>query len=305
MNVLSLFDGISVGQLALRNIGIIPDNYYASEIDKNAIAVTQKHFPNTIQIGDVQSINPDDLLKIDILFGGFPCQDFSMAGKQAGLSGQRGGLFFELLRVFRAVKPKYFLFENVVMQPEILRYISSEIGIEPVLIDSSKFSAQHRKRFYWTNINFSKTYPNSNETVRDILEHSNLDQCRVFSNPDFKTPKAHFPTKKIATIGNYQGDRIFSLDGKSCTLIAAGGGKCGQTGLYAFNIQDNIIHSRKLTPIEAERLQTLPDNYTEGFSNTARFHMIGNSWTVRVIEHILSGILSDPRPLSTNISSYN
>jgi len=297
MNVLSLFDGISIGQLALTNIGIIPDNYYASEIDKNAISVTQKHFPNTIQLGDVQSVNPDDLPPIDILFGGFPCQDFSMAGKRAGLTGQRGGLFFELLRIFRAIKPKYFLFENVMMNPDVLQYISSEIGIEPILIDSSKFSAQHRKRYYWTNINFSKTYPNSTETVRDILDSFSLDNCRIYSG-DIKTPKSHYATKLIANRNSSQSDRIFSLDGKSCTQTAGGGGHGGCTGFYGLAIENNTIHYRHLTPVEAERLQTLPDNYTAGFSNTARYKMIGNSWTLKVIEHILTGILTEPRPLS-------
>ena len=301
MNVLSLFDGISVGQLALRNIGIHIDKYYASEIDKNAIVVTQMHFPDTIQLGDVQGINPDDLPPIDILFGGFPCQDFSLAGKRIGLSGQRGGLFFELLRIFRATKPKYFLFENVMMNPDILQYISDEIGIQPVLIDSSRFSGQHRKRFYWTNINFNKTYPNSTETVRDILDSSNVNDWRIFTGT-LKTPKADQLIKRIGEISPYQWGRIVNIDGKSSTMQTTK----KDAGYYAFqNNNDNQIYYRYLTPIEAERLQTLPDNYTEGFSNTARYKMIGNSWTVRVIEHILTGILQEPRPLSTVTNNYN
>jgi DNA (cytosine-5)-methyltransferase 3A len=151
MNVLSLFDGLSCGQIALNRVGIKYDKYYSSEIDKHAIKVTQHNYPNTIQLGDVTKIKGSDLPKIDLLFGGSPCQSFSSAGTRTGFDG-KSGLFWEYVRVLDEVKPTYFLLENVVMKKEWEKIITDVLGVEPIKINSSLVSAQNRVRLYWTNI---------------------------------------------------------------------------------------------------------------------------------------------------------
>ena len=152
MNVLSLFDGVSCGQLALQRAGVEVENYFASEIDKHAISVTQHHFPNTVQLGSVVGLDTSTLPKIDLLIGGSPCQSFSRSGDNTGFDG-KSGLFWEYIRILNELKPTYFLLENVVMKKEWENIITEAIGVEPVMIDSKFFSAQKRQRLYWTNIN--------------------------------------------------------------------------------------------------------------------------------------------------------
>ena len=152
MNVLSLFDGMSCGQIALNRSGIKYDNYFASEIDKWAIQVTQKNYPNTIQLGDVTKIKGSDLPKIDLVMGGSPCQGFSLAGKKLNFEDPRSKLFFEFVRIIKELKPTYFLLENVKMKKEWRDIITNELGCHPILINSSVVSAQNRERLYWTNI---------------------------------------------------------------------------------------------------------------------------------------------------------
>jgi DNA (cytosine-5)-methyltransferase 3A len=149
INVLSLFDGMSCGQLALSRLGIEVENYYAAEIDTHAIKVTQHNFPNTIQLGDVTKIKGSDLPKIDLIIGGSPCQGFSFAGKQLNFNDPRSALFFEFVRLIKECKPKYFLLENVVMKKESEKVITELLGVEPIMINSSLVSAQNRKRLYW------------------------------------------------------------------------------------------------------------------------------------------------------------
>ena len=156
MKILSLFDGMSCGQLAIDRIGIKNYTYYASEIDKYAIQIARKNFPNTIHVGDVTSIKSANLPKIHLLIGGSPCQGFSFAGKQLAFDDPRSKLFFEFVRLLKELKPKYFLLENVRMKKEYLNIITEYLGVEPVLINSSLFSAQNRQRYYWTNIPFEK-----------------------------------------------------------------------------------------------------------------------------------------------------
>lgn len=151
-NVLSLFDGISCGQIALNRAGVKYAGYYASEIDKHAIKVTQHNYPNTLQLGDVTKVNASDLPKIDLLMGGSPCQGFSFAGKGLNFEDPRSKLFFEFIRLLRETAPKWFLLENVIMKKEHEQIITAQIGVEPVMIDSAGFSAQSRKRLFWTNI---------------------------------------------------------------------------------------------------------------------------------------------------------
>ena len=154
MNVLSCFDGISCGQLELSRYGLQVDQYFSSEIHGKAIAVTQDNFPKTIQMGDIRTLNLENLPNIDLMLAGFPCQSFSGGGKQKGFDDDRGQLFFNLIDIFLAVKPKYFLFENVKMKRHYQDAISAQIGVEPILINSRLVSAQNRERLYWTNIPF-------------------------------------------------------------------------------------------------------------------------------------------------------
>ena len=156
MNVLSLFDGMSCGQIALEKLGLNVDNYFASEIDKYAIQVTQKNYPNTKQIGSVTDVKVEDLPKIDLLIGGSPCQGFSTSGKMLNFEDDRSKLFFEFVRLLKETKPKYFLLENVSMKKEWLNIISDLLGVEPIKINSKDFTGQNRPRYYWTNISFNK-----------------------------------------------------------------------------------------------------------------------------------------------------
>lgn len=169
MNVLSLFDGISCGQIALNRIGISYDNYFASEIDKYAIKVTQHNYPNTIQLGDVTTVKGENLPKIDLLIGGSPCQGFSFAGKQLNFNDPRSSLFFEFVRLLKEINPKYFLLENVKMKKEYQDVISSYLNVEPIEINSSLVSAQNRTRLYWTNIEDITKPNNKNIQLQDVL----------------------------------------------------------------------------------------------------------------------------------------
>ena len=173
MNVLSLFDGMSCGQIALNNIGIEYENYYASEIDVHAIKVTQHNYPNTIQLGDIHNIKGSDLPNIDLLMGGSPCQSFSSAGSRAGFDG-KSKLFWEFIRVLNEVKPKYFLLENVKMKKEWEDIITKEMGVEPILINSNLVSAQNRERLYWTNIPNITQPNNKNIKFKDVLGNTNF-----------------------------------------------------------------------------------------------------------------------------------
>ena len=299
MNVLSLFDGISAGQIALNRLGIKYDNYYASEIDKYAIQITQKNFPKTIQLGDVSKINGYNLPKIDLMLAGPPCQDLSIAKKnRQGLDGARSGLFWEFTRILKEVKPKYFLVENVAsMSIDDCKIISSALGVLPIKINSALVSAQSRKRYYWTNIKGDGDMfggigqpKDKGILLKDILEDKpdiapvKSKTVRVGGRGSGINDKYNWNTIKIGFLNKGgQGDRIYSIDGKSVSINSQSGGTGSHTGLYS--IKDKI---RKLSPIECERLQTIPDNYVAGISNTQRYKAIGNSWTVDVICHLLS-----------------
>lgn len=289
MIVLSLFDGISCGQLALKRANINVDKYYASEIDKYAINITQKHFPNTIQIGDVRNIDTTFFNEpIDLLIGGSPCQNLSIAGDKKGLEGSESKLFYEYLRLLKDLKPKYFLLENnSSMSLDNKNKISDLMGIQPIEINSAFFSGQQRKRLYWTNINFDKSFEDKNICVEQILDYSftdvDLSNEVIFTN---NYNEYSLKPVKIGYIGKgRQGERVYSIKAKSITLTVSGGGRGGKTGLYLIN---HIV--RRLSPLECERLQTLPDNYTNGLSNTQRYKCIGNGWTVDVIAHIFKGL---------------
>ena len=186
MKVLSLFDGMSCGRIALDQLGIPVDKYYASEIDKYAIQVAQANYPNTIHVGDICNLDPEDYKDIDLILAGSPCQGFSFAGKQLAFDDPRSALFFEFIRLLKAIKPKYFLLENVRMKKEFLQVISEQVsecypeipfGIEPIFINSSLVSAQSRQRYYWTNIPGIQQPEDRGIVLRDILE-DNYDSER-------------------------------------------------------------------------------------------------------------------------------
>ena len=279
MNVLSLFDGMSCGQIALNRIGLKYDNYFASEVDKYAIQITQKNFPNTIQLGDVTKINLSDLPQIDLLIGGSPCTGFSFAGKGLNFEDPQSKLFFNFVNVLNKLKPKYFLLENVLMKKEHQNIITEYMGVEPNAINSSLVSAQNRPRLYWTNIP-NVTQPNDlNLKLSDVL----LSDEEVKEYPNlFLTEKAIGYMSRLRNNKPRWEYHTNPLNGKAACLTA---------NMYK-GVPYGVIKEkmRKLHPIECERLQTVDDNYTKGVSNTQRYKMLGNGWTINVITHILKNV---------------
>ena len=322
IKVLSLFDGISCGRVALKRAGFEVE-YYASEIDKYAIQIAQKNYPDTIQLGDVKTIRKYTLerygaYKINLLIGGSPCQGFSFAGKQLNFNDPRSALFFEFVRILKEVKPKYFLLENVRMKQEYQDIISEQLGVKPIMINSSLVSAQNRVRLYWKNIPDIKQPKDKGLVLKDILEDEvdekyymnkplilngkfigqigmldykdNDRQRRVYSdNSKSPTVLARSDSTRVINIaslnmkGSQQIRRVYSPKGKSPTIDTMQGGHRQPKVLEQMKV-------RKLTPIECERLQTLEDNFTEGVSNTQRYKSLGNGWTVDVLAHIFKNI---------------
>ena len=285
MNVLSLFDGISCGNLALERAGLVASNYYSSEIDKYAINVTQKNYPNTIQLGDITNISGSKLLQIDLLIGGSPCQGFSFAGKHLNFEDSRSKLFFEFVRLLNECKPKYFLLENVKMKKEYENIISSYLGVYPKEINSSLFSAQNRRRLYWTNIPFDTNIKDKHISANSIIE-TNVDEKYFVSETQLKRLK--FNNISDGIVKGCFSKPIINTDKSECLLARDYKGIPGKQ-YFTMCIENSRL--RKLTPIEYERLQTIPDNYTNYASDSQRYKMIGNSWTVDVICHIFKGLL--------------
>jgi DNA-cytosine methyltransferase len=276
MNVLSLFDGMSGGQIALNRAGIKYDKYFASEIDKYAIEVTQHNYPETIQIGDVLNVKGSDLPKIDLIIGGSPCQGFSFAGKRLNFEDPRSKLFFEFVRLRDELKPKYFLLENVKMKKEHEQVITEHMGVEPIRINSNLVSAQNRERLYWTNIPGIEQPEDKGILVKDIIDYSGEHKI--------------LPPKTIQAQLYYA--KNYKATGKAPTLtreLAHGWGKNITPKCY-LEIKAITGEDRLFSPLECERLQTVPDNYSSIVSNTQRFNMLGNGWTVDVITHIFKNI---------------
>jgi len=376
MNVLSLFDGMSCGRLALERAGFPITNYYASEIDKYAIQVARDNFPDTVHLGDVTQVVATNFPKIDLLLGGSPCQGFSFAGGQLAFDDPRSKLFFEYVRLLKELKPRWFLLENVLMKQEFQDVISEHLGVKPVRLNSNIVSAQNRDRLYWTNIPVKSFPENKRIYLKDILqdvaeigeEHYHSMKSVAYmerGNDKWKqagsrradgyeqTPETeksftltanmhkgvpynyfketrqmsfdfHEPETKSGLIMAGQADlkghdynrRVYHPDGKAPTLAANSGGNLepkimqvprgkNQGGIKANDgkvptistsawEQNNVVTDglrwRKLTPIECERLQTVPDNYTKCVSNTQRYRMLGNGWTVDIICHLLEGM---------------
>jgi len=313
INVLSLFDGLGGARLALDSLNI-PCTYYASEIDPYAIKVAKWNYPDIIHLGDVREVGINsNLPDIDLLVGGSPCTDLSISKRNGkGLEGEASGLFYEYVRVMNEIKPRYFLLENVASMKQKDRDKITEImGVKPVMINSSLVTAQQRKRLYWTNIEGIIQPVDRKIYLRDILEYGYTERVKAYcftASYEYSCCKDYFVSGqrqlifnapvRIGTIGKGgQGERIYHVGGKSITLSANSGGGGGKTGLY--EMKDYI---RKLTPLEAKRLQGIPDDFTNvpGISNTQRYKMIGNGFTIPVISHILSymGKVADKVQLS-------
>jgi len=306
MNVLSLFDGCSCGMAALDHAGIKVDNYWASEVDKYAIQISKKNWPHIQHIGDVCGVDAT-AMDVDLLIGGSPCQGFSFAGKQLNFDDPRSRLFFEYVRIKTECNPKWFLLENVKMRQESQDIISEALGVEPVEINSALVSAQNRKRLYWTNIPFDMP-EDKGILLKDILECETSEYVKVSKRGQYKkfqdkasclSGGAHSGgnhsdmdligrciqvSEAIGIKGHEHMRRVYSVYGKSPTVTAI----CG--GNQERKIAVNDYEWRRYTPIECERLQTLPDNYTEGVSNTQRYKMLGNGWTRDIIAHIFKGM---------------
>ena len=371
MKVLSLFDGMSCGQIALSKLGVKVDKYHASEIDKYAIEITQKNFPQTVQLGDICEIDAKDFMDVDLMLAGSPCQGFSFAGSQLAFDDPRSALFFEFVRLLKEIKPKYFLLENVRMKKEFLEVITEQVSscytasdvddeyvdmfgnvrFEPHFINSSLLSAQSRQRYYWTNIPNIQQPEDKGVVLADVLEDgydSERDKAHCIDANYYKGANVKQYKKKhrrqlvnkpkqVGVAVDIKGHdilkRVYSEEGKSPTLTTMGGGhrepkvitggamrarsknkdgkhvdwketkpqqmlelrKDEKSNSISTVSKDSLVvedemHWRKLTPLECERLQTVPDGYTEGVSNTQRYRMLGNGWTVDVIAHILTNM---------------
>jgi site-specific DNA-cytosine methylase len=281
MNILSLFDGMSCGQIALSRAGVKYNNYFASEIDEAAISITQKNFPKTMQLGDITNWRSWDLPKIDLIMGGSPCQGFSNAGKGLNFEDPRSKLFFVFVDILKTLSPKWFLLENVKMKTEWVEVINSYMGVTPILLNSSLVSAQNRERLYWTNIPTVFTIPKDKGILISDIKESNVDT------------KYSLTDKARAKIERYSNNYI--VTGKSPTLTTELAHSTGST--ITPKLIKEIGEDRRATPIECERLQTVPDNYTEGVSDTKRYFMLGNGWTVDIIVHLFKDLSMKSRGL--------
>ena len=360
LNVVSLFDGISCGRVALDRAGIAVSSYQAYEIDKYAKAISRHNYPDIVQNGDVLTADFSRFAGYDLVMGGSPCTFWSIAktNREIDKNGIGWTLFMRFVEAVRQIKPFFFIYENVASMPQSIKeYISEELGVEPVLINSALLSAQHRKRLYWTNISGITQPADKGILLKDILETGMaareksycIDACyykggskKRLDNQSGKRQMVYEPVTGAALrtredeagsfkrleirndgklnaltttltdsvvcspvrVGQYatggQGNRVYSVHGKTVALMAQGGGRGGKVGLYKIDLPDGEYAIRKLTPIEAERCQTLPDNYTAfgiddngktvNISNTQRYKCVGNGWTVDVIAHILSHI---------------
>lgn len=276
MNVVSYFDGMSCGQIALDELNIKVENYFAYEIDKKAIEVTLKNYPNTKQMGSVVSAKLNELPKIDLLIGGSPCQGFSSSGKQLNFEDPRSKLFFEFVKAKDILKPKYFLLENVSMKKEWLNIISEKLGVEPIKINSKDFTGQNRPRYYWTNIPLAK------------YEVKNIP---IFFNDEFfsKVEIVPFVKRKIEMfdkLPSFFNPYNLSELKYAPTLQAQGNRQTNSSSIF-YKIDNDFYMANSSY---WELLQGVPKDYTKGYSENIRKNLLGNGWTVDVIAHIFKNI---------------
>ena len=291
LNVLSLFDGISCGMVALERAGIPVKRYVAYEIEKNAIKISQKNYPQIEQCGDVRTADFSQYEGFDLLIGGSPCQDLSNykydRGEVKGLDGEKSGLFYYYVKALKEVKPKYFLLENVAsMEKKWADVISEELGVEPIMINSALVCAAERKRLYWTNIPNIEQPEDKGIVLKDIVIPAN-EIADKYWYTKYPITVHNGDVKVKATIhlnSHRQTKEVYGLNHKCNTLLCDGNGGNLAKKVY----QDNRV--RRLTPLEYERLQTLPDHYTDCVADSRRYTAIGNGWTVDVIAHILKRI---------------
>lgn len=297
INVLSLFDGISCGQIALEKAGISVGNYYASEIDKHAIKVTQSNYPDTVQLGDVTKVSANDLPKINLLIGGSPCQGFSFSGKQLNFDDPRSALFFEYIRLMKECQPRFFLLENVIMNKQCQDIISENLGVNPVLINSKYFTPQSRNRLYWTNIPVAD-YSRNIHTLKEITGKEE----DLIPNDQLQEQVS----KLLATSKYRDSFKINRGKDGRCVVKRPDGLKIQRIGRIAHSnsIVEILTKSgspfiecagkiRKINRLESERLQSVPDGYTSVIGETAAKQALGNGWTIDVIEHIFKGMKPD------------
>ena len=320
-SVLSLFDGMSCGQIALNRAGIEYDNYFASEIDKHAIKVTQTNYPKTIQLGDVCGIQYEDgalfhhqndnplknggsfITKIDLLIGGSPCQGFSFSGKQLNFDDPRSKLFFEFVRLVKELKPKYWLLENVVMKKEFEQIISEHLGVQPIKINSSLVSAQNRERLYWANFEIKQPTDKGINLV-DILETDELINPSAIIGR--RLNKATIVGRRLNERG-VRDDYNKEVPITQCLEVRAT--NTNKSNCLTTVEKDNVLTTmpigrhkdafknklpfRYYTLKEYCRLQTVPENYfTDIVSESQAKKMLGNGWTVDVISHIFGSLLN-------------
>jgi DNA (cytosine-5)-methyltransferase 1 len=302
-SVLSLFDGMSCGQIALNRVGIEYDNYFASEIDKHAIKVTQTNYPKTIQLGDVTKVKGSDLPKIDLLIGGSPCQGFSFSGKQLNFDDPRSKLFFEFVRLVKELKPKYWLLENVVMKKEFEQIISEHLGVQPIKINSSLVSAQNRERLYWANFEIKQPTDKGINLV-DILETDELINPSAIRGR--RLNKATILGRRLNERG-VRDDYNKEVPITQCLEVRAT--NTNKSNCLTTVEKDNVLTTmpigrhkdafknmlpfRYYTLKEYCRLQTVPENYfTDIVSESQAKKMLGNGWTVDVIAHIFGSLLN-------------
>lgn len=341
--VLSLFDGMSCGRIALERAGIKVKKYYASEIDKYALIVSAANYPDIIRLGDITQWRKWKIEKPDLIIGGSPCQGFSFAGKGLNFNDPRSKLFFTFVDILNYYTPKYFLLENVKMKKEYQAVITGCLGVEPIEINSALVSAQNRKRLYWTNIPGVTQPKDKGILLKDLIEDqavvNNRGKVKIQTEKsnyivaNYYKGKDNHGQRTLILVGHAEevkghdyNKRVYSPEGKSPSLAAASGGNLepkvacaviGTTGRGKYEsknrvygtaaksptvlahktggwndvkISENNLTWRKLTPVECERLQTVPDNYTSHVSNTQRYKMLGNGWTVDVIAHIFRGL---------------
>lgn len=277
LTIVSLFDGMSCGRIALDRIGANVGLYYASEIDKSAIKVSQSNYPDIIHVGDVSDAGLHNLPhNPDLMMGGSPCQGFSRLGEQLAFDDSRSVLFFEYVRLMKELEPTYFLLENVRMARKHQDVISDYLGCEPVMINSSLLSAASRPRLYWTNIKFEPIKP-VETSMKDLIDWDDMSHNSANWHKWWVYKEAERINKGYSIVLN-DSDKAVCL-----------------TARQVSNWNGNLVRNplgflRFISPIEGERLMTIPDNYTTAVSKTQRYKMLGNGWTVDVIAHILRGM---------------